>query len=223
MALGEIIEFDEIKKEILEKKDIVEFKGSKKGLIINIKEDYDFDIVKDNIVKKIESAKGFFKGAKIAYIDCKTLNDIQILELKDIINSTFGIEFMDEVEESKEKMEIFEGIYEGSTKFVKNTLRSGTKIKFNGNVVIIGDINPGGEIIADGNVVIMGTLRGVVHAGANGNRGAFVVAYNLDPMQLRIADIIAIAPDENFQKPNCPEVAFIKDDYIVIEPYLNKK
>lgn len=220
MALGEIIEFNEVKKEILEKKDIVEFKGSKKGLIINIKENNEFDIVKENIIKKIECSKGFFNGAKIVSINCKTLNDIQLLELKEIISSKFSIEFLDE---NEQKIEVFEGINEGSTKFVKSTLRSGTKIKFNGNIVVIGDVNPGGELVADGNIVIMGTLRGVVHAGANGNRNAFVAAYNLDPMQLRIADIIAIAPEGNFQKPDCPEIAFIKDNCIVIEPYLNKK
>jgi septum site-determining protein MinC len=69
----------------------------------------------------------------------------------------------------------------------------------------------------------MGCLRGVVHAGANGNKDAFVVAYDLNPMQLRIQNLISIAPDEEFQKPNYPEIAFIKDNCIVIEPYLNRR
>ncbi|SHG88275.1 septum site-determining protein MinC [Tepidibacter thalassicus] len=220
MALGEVVEFKGNNKDMLFKRDIVEFKGSKKGLIINVKECSDFEKIKEQIIKKIESAGRFFKGAKIVSINCKTLNDVEILHLKDIITSKFEIEF---IEEEEEKESIFQGINEGPTKFIKNTVRSGTKIEFKGNVVIVGDVNPGGQVIAHGNVLIMGSLRGVVHAGANGNRNAFVVAYNLDPIQLRIANIIAIAPEDNFQKPNWPEIAFIKDDYIIIEPYLNKK
>lgn len=122
-----------------------------------------------------------------------------------------------------EEESIFDGINEGQTKFVKTTLRSGMKIEFKGNVVVIGDVNPGAQIVAYGNVIIMGCLRGVVHAGANGNKDAFVVAYDLNPMQLRIDNLISIAPDEEFQKPNYPEIAFIKDNFIVIEPYLNKR
>ncbi|SHJ52625.1 septum site-determining protein MinC [Tepidibacter formicigenes] len=221
MALGEVIEFKGNKKVVLPKEGSIEFKGSKKGLVINIKECNEFEKVKEELVEKIGRAGRFFKGAKIASINSTTLNDIEILHLKDIITSKFEVEFLEEKEE--ENKAIFEGINEGPTKFVKSTIRSGTKIEFKGNVVIIGDINPGGQVIAYGNIVIMGSLRGVVHAGANGNRNAFVAAYNLDPMQLRIADIIAIAPEENFKKPNYPEIAFIKDDYIIIEPYLSKK
>ena len=63
-----------------------------------------------------------------------------------------------------------------------------------------------------------------MHAGANGNEMAFVSAYELQPMQLRIANAIAIPPDgESGNKPEFPEIAFIKDDFIVIEPSLNRK
>ncbi len=216
MALGEVIKFKGSKKEIQNR---IEFKGSKKGLFINIKECGDFETIKENLSEKMESSKNFFKGAKIASINCAGLSDIEKIALQDMLISKFEVQFVEE----EEKKEAFQGIQEGSTKFIRSTLRSGTKIKFNGNVVVIGDINPGGEVVANGNVIIMGSLRGVVHAGANGNRSAFVVAYNLDPMQLRIADIIAIAPEENFQKPNCPEIAIIKDHCITIEPYLNRK
>ncbi|WP_099187559.1 septum site-determining protein MinC [Tepidibacter mesophilus] len=214
MALGEIIEFKGNKKN--SKKDNVEFKGNKKGLVINIKNCNDFEKVKQEIIQKIECAGRFFIGAKIDSINSDTITDLQRIELKEIISSKFKIEFVEEEP-------VFDGIYEGKTKFVRTTLRSGMKIEFKGNVVIIGDVNPGAQIVAYGNVVIMGCLRGVVHAGANGNKDAIVVAYDLNPMQLRIENLISIAPDEEFQKPNYPEIAFIKDNCIVIEPYLNKR
>ncbi|WFD11454.1 septum site-determining protein MinC [Tepidibacter hydrothermalis] len=214
MALGDVIEFKGNKRNL--KTDNVEFKGSKKGLVINIKNCNDFEKVKQEIVQKIECAGRFFIGAKIASINSETMTDLQKIELKEIISSKFQIEFVEE--ES-----VFDGINEGQTKFVKATLRSGMKIEFKGNVVVIGDVNPGAQIVAYGNVIIMGCLRGVVHAGANGNKDAFVVAYDLNPMQLRIENLISIAPDEEFEKPNYPEIAFIKDNFIVIEPYLNKR
>ncbi|OPJ55532.1 septum site-determining protein MinC [Alkalithermobacter paradoxus] len=215
MALGEVIQLKNAKR------NIIEFKGTKNGLVINVKQGYDFETIKNNLIDKIEESRNFFSGAKISSINCIDLTDLEIIELKDIITQKFDLDWVEEDIESED--EIFQGINEGNTKIVKTTLRSGTKIEYKGNVVIIGDVNPGGQVVAYGNIIIMGALRGVVHAGANGNKNAFVAAYNLDPMQLRIADTIAIAPEDNFEKPNFPEVAHIKNDCIVIEPYLNRK
>ena len=87
-----------------------------------------------------------------------------------------------------------------------------------GNLVIIGDINPGAELIAAGNIVVMGSLRGIVHAGCDGNRDAIVSALYLQPTQLRIADIITRSPDgeAKITEP-IPEIASIKDGRIYIE------
>ena len=118
----------------------------------------------------------------------------------------------------------FKGINEGITKFHRGTVRSGQLINFEGNLVIIGDINPGGEIIATGNVTVMGSLRGIVHAGSDGNKDAIVVALNLQPMQLRIADIITRSPDEKETRNNfIPELAFIKDNMVYIERFLPQR
>jgi septum site-determining protein MinC len=87
--------------------------------------------------------------------------------------------------------------------------------------VVFGDVNPGGEIVATGNIVVMGSVRGTVHAGADGNKEAVVVALNLQPTQLRIGDIITRPPDEKDVKSTfIPGIAFIKDDIVYIERYL---
>ena len=120
----------------------------------------------------------------------------------------------------------FDGLKEGNTKFITNTIRSGQLIEFNGNIVIIGDVNPGGELSAKGNIVVLGTLRGMAYAGNDGNQEAIVAAFKLNPMQLRIAHLITRKPDNDDDELNLlrePEVARIYDEAIIIESYLTKK
>jgi len=102
---------------------------------------------------------------------------------------------------------------------VQRTLRSGQSISYDGNIVIVGDVNPGAEVVASGNVVVMGYLRGVVHAGAGGDENAAVYAYRLQPTQLRIANHITRAPDGEETRSQDPEVARVKDGIVVIEAF----
>ncbi|MGQ9556528.1 MAG: septum site-determining protein MinC [Desulfurispora sp.] len=108
---------------------------------------------------------------------------------------------------------------EGHTLLIKRTLRSGQRINFDGNVVIVGDVNPGAEVVAAGHVIVMGQLRGVVHAGAAGDENAVVMALKLLPTQLRIAGHITRPPDEEKQGGSGPEIASIKNGIVTIESY----
>ncbi len=101
---------------------------------------------------------------------------------------------------------------------VCRTLRSGQAVRHPGHVVVIGDVNPGAEIVAGGHVVVWGRLRGTVHAGAQGDEGALICALRLAPTQLRIADVVARSP-ENAEEPDAPEVARLRDGQIVVEPW----
>ena len=83
------------------------------------------------------------------------------------------------------------------TKFHKGSLRSGQRIEFEGSLVIIGDVNPGAEVVAGENIVILGNLRGLAHAGAKGNRDAIIEAASINTTQIRIADIIKEIEREN--------------------------
>ncbi len=98
---------------------------------------------------------------------------------------------------------------------VKRTLRSGFRLNHPGHVVIIGDVNPGAEIIAGGDVLVWGRLRGMVHAGAEGDESAVVCALDLAPTQLRIAGFIAITPKRR-GKPQ-PELARVLNGQVVAE------
>lgn len=103
------------------------------------------------------------------------------------------------------------------------TLRSGQVLRYAGHVVVVGDVNPGAEIIATGDVLVWGKLRGVVHAGAAGDDNAIVGALLLAPMQLRIGKYIARAPDERALdervQVRTPEIARVRDGRIVIESW----
>ncbi len=113
-------------------------------------------------------------------------------------------------------------LYDGETAvLVRRTLRSGYRLQFAGHVVVIGDVNPGAEIIASGDVVVWGRLRGVVHAGAEGDEDAVVCALDLAPTQLRIAGQIAIPPQRR-GKPQ-PEVARLWDGQVVAEAWYPRK
>lgn len=104
------------------------------------------------------------------------------------------------------------------TLLIRRTLRSGQRVRFYGNVVVMGDVNPGAEITAGGDIVVMGWLRGLAHAGANGDQHAVVSAFRLNPTQLRIAHVIGRAPDQGEAVlPEVPEVAEVRDGHLVID------
>lgn len=218
---------------------IISFKATVNGLILIMRGEDDFETVYDHIEKKLESSGRFFKGASIAvkYRGRKLIAE-QEQKIKELLSSKTSAEIKSfeedlalmekeqtEVEKSHEKPKMklmfFKGLEEGMTKFYKGTVRSGQLISFDGNLVIIGDVNPGGEILATGNVVVMGSLRGMVHAGADGNKEAIVAALCLQPTQLRIADVITRPPDTKENRQGLiPEMAFVKDDMVYIERFL---
>ena len=101
----------------------------------------------------------------------------------------------------------------------EGTVRSGDRISSNGNLCIIGDVNPGAIVSAKKNIYVWGKLLGIAFAGKSGNKNASIASLYLNPLQLRIADVIAIGPKD---KPkNCyPEIAVIDKQTIIIKPHI---
>ena len=104
------------------------------------------------------------------------------------------------------------------THTVHRTLRSGSHLRFAGNVVVMGDINPGATIEATGNVIVFGAVKGTIHAGASGDEKAFVLGLRLHPRQVRIGRKIAITPHSHHDNTQ-PHLARVAHDQIVFEPY----
>ncbi|NLC77279.1 MAG: septum site-determining protein MinC [Clostridia bacterium] len=204
-------------------RDAVNIKGTKNGLVIVLDSNYSFEDLKIRLQEKIASAKGFFKGAKFTLMAQK-MSAEESEELQEIC-CEYGLIPSDTIELPK--------AVGGSPMVVKDRgipldaencflishgIRSGQKFQYNGHITVLGDVNAGAEVIAGGNILVMGTLRGVAHAGASGNRNAVIVAYRLEPEQLRISDVIARSP-ENMEPHNYPERAFLSENNIIIEPY----
>lgn len=127
-----------------------------------------------------------------------------------------------------------------SGQFYKGNLRSGQVLEMETSVVVIGDVNVGAKVISKGNIIIIGNLRGNAFAGAGGNKNAFILALGMEPIQIRIADFIARAPDKvgkglfheksgffgrkkdkkklEISQPQEIKIAFVEGENIFIEP-----
>lgn len=202
--------------------DSVVIKGTRDGLTVFIEKNDDFDNVRAKIYRKLAKGKGFFEGGKVK-LELKegSFNNEQYEKLEKLFTE-FG---MDLLEASSPKTIIFPKPHRKRVLLLKKTVRSGQKISYNGSIVIIGDANPGSELVATGDIIVMGALRGMAHAGAIQNdTTAMVVAVRLQPTQLRIANVISRPPEGKQELPQIPEIARLKNNVIVIDPYyvLNK-
>ena len=107
---------------------------------------------------------------------------------------------------------------------IHHTLRSGTCVRFGGDVQIFGDVNPGAQVIAGGNIVVLGALKGMAQAGTQDDN-AIILAFDLRPTQLRIGKVIGVLPSAHPDKAGRsfnPEVATLTDGHIAVEPYRGK-
>ena len=158
--------------------------------------------------------KNNFENLNISSLSIYSNNRNTILSGKSLkINSTFIKE-----KEIKNKLSFINErknddiLYEG-------TIRSGDRISSNGNLCIIGDVNPGAIVSAKKNIYVWGKLLGIAFAGKGGNNNASITSLYLNPLQLRIADVVAIGPKDK-PKNYYPEIAVIDQKTINIKPYI---
>lgn len=220
------------------RENLIAFKGVNEGVFINIK-GVNMKAIKEEIDNKIKKSLSFYKGSKIIGIKSDSLSLENMLEIKFMLKYKYDLSISDNFdleknikeiaedseEEVKEEIieDIFSGIDCGMTKFITGTIRSGQVEDYPGNIVIIGDVNPGGLIQAKGNIIVLGTLKGLAHAGIGGNSKAVIAAYKLEATQIRIADKIVRSPDQDVESYKTPEIAKIKENKVIIEPYLPNK
>ena len=96
----------------------------------------------------------------------------------------------------------FESSVETSeTKFIRGNLRSGQREEFSGSIAILGDLNYGAEVSAGENIIVTGKIRGLAHAGANGNKKAIISANSIEPTQVRISNILKEIPENDYKLP----------------------
>lgn len=198
------------------------------------------DIMQD-IHVKLAKNRDFFMGAeaKIRFLG-KVLTKAQKQGIKRLLSMDYDIESVEFCDEKIEQSNVVKRVsndennkidksvnlvskdyFNANSVFVSHTLRSGQRVECEGDVVVLGDVNDGAEVIAGGNIAIMGALRGLAHAGAMGRNDVVVAAGMLMPKQLRISGKIAMFPEDKMG--DVPEVAEYKQGSIIVKPLKPQK
>ena len=205
-------------------------KGKNDRLVIALNPDVDFLDICDILKTKILEAKNFIGNSRMAIeFSGRTLTNDEENTLIGIItnNSNIVISYIFSKKEKSDQEIDLESlnplIEEGKTHFFRGTLRSGAKIESDGNVVVLGDVNPSSIIKARGNVIVLGHLNGTVYAGLGGDDRAFIGAVHFNPIQITIGmktitDIQnEILDSTRVDKKSKFKVASIKNQEIVVE------
>jgi septum site-determining protein MinC len=220
----------------------VQIKGIREGLLITLGEGPWPDI-RAALLEHIEQQADFLRGGRlILEVGNRILRAVELGQLRDALSerglSLWAVLSNSPITEQTAQTlgmatRITKPVPERATHpletalageqavLVRRTVRSGFSLQHTGHVIVIGDVNPGGEIIAGGDVVVWGRLRGMVHAGAEGDEQAVVCALDLSPTQLRIAGQIAITPKRRGKTQ--PEMARIKEGHVLAEPWNPKE
>lgn len=208
-------------------------KGKKDRLVIHLNSEVDFLTLRDSLVEKIQEAKNFIGNVQLAIeFTNRVLTELEENVLIDLIklNSDLNITYVFSENGSgvnkKEKIKFFKAVTEeGPTKFFRGTLRSGSKIEYNGNIVVVGDVNPGAMLRAKGNIIVLGHLNGTVYAGLDDDKDAFIGANYMNPIQLVIGNTIAKPMQKEILDTNKVDrrggfkIAYIKNNEILIEDF----
>lgn len=220
----------------------IEIKGTRKGLSITLGEG-DWAQLLRELDERLGQAAAFFQGSQVSLrTGRREMGQRELEQIKDILTGhnieLFSVQTRSKYageaaqalgvrlalpEANNARREIPARAEEWSEGLLlRHTVRSGQSIRHPGHVVIIGDVNPGAQIIAGGDVVVWGKLRGMVQAGALGSDEAIVCALELRPTLLRIGSHIATSPDEQESTSIQPEVASVLDGQIVAQPWSSR-
>lgn len=217
---------------------LIEIKGIRDGLLVSLG-DAPWEELQTALMEQIEARQSFFHGARVAIdVGGQVFRVNELSALRDTLSER-GITLWAVVSESPttEKTAQLLGLAtriskprpqellrppaeefgEQNAKWIGRTLRSGTRVEFPGNVAVLGDINPGAEVVADGSVLVWGRVRGVVHAGANGDRSSVVCALEFASSQIRIAGESAVPPERSGEPR--PEKISLQDGRLLVEPW----
>lgn len=221
-------------------KDVV-FKGIRDGLVVMLPSDLPIGEALELLLGKMEQNRPFFEGGNCPIYIAGEIDDQAMVSIRTLLGEQFGVRIVERANERRQG-EAQMGIGEEPSQpaapgqepatvnlprtassagkeslllTITGTVRNGQRITYQGDILVLGDANPGSQLIAGGNVIVMGTLRGLAHAGALGEESASVSAFTLMPTQIRIASFIA-RPPEGIKRPEVPQMAKVNDGRIEI-------
>ena len=208
------------------KKAPVVIKGNKSGIRIVLDDALPFPEILEEVGKKFKESSDFLGEAQVAVsFDGRKLTEEQEAILLECIKENSKLQVVCLIDEDKQREELFNqtlneklmAMNANSGQFFKGNLRSGQVLEFGTSVVILGDINAGAQVVSTGNVVILGALNGNVYAGASGRTNSFIFALKMNPLQIRIADVIARSSDEKTDPPKDPQIAYLENNTIYVD------
>jgi len=178
-------------------------------IILNINIVADIEDICSELETKIVKLKDFYKSARTPIrITGRLFTESESERLRKIIGNEIDVDiYFDDVSDLlglhaiKKTFETETEVSE--TKYIRTSVRSGQIEEYSGSIVIMGDVNAGGEVIAGGNIAIIGALRGLAHAGAGGNTKALITANYIDVTQIRIANLVKEVEERIEKCPYC--------------------
>lgn len=224
----------------------VVLKSNKYGIDLMLDSEMPFDKLLDAIGTKFQEASKFFGNAQVAVsFEGRKLSAEEERRIIETITENSGIDILCIVDRDRDREQALKAQIdaylaspaENNADFFRGTLRSGQVLNRTSSVVIVGDVNPGATIISEGNIVVLGSLKGNAYAGAAGNTGCFIIALDMDPIQVQIGDILAKSPDPDRKKTPAkstrrrakapaaaePQIALARGGDIYIEPLQDRR
>lgn len=205
-------------------------KSNKYGLVVHLDAEAEYGMILEELRVKFTESARFFRDASMAVtFEGRMLTRVQEQEIIDLISDAAHVHIVCIFDKDENTERLYQSVVEQSLEdlprregqFYRGTLKKRQVLETEKSIIVLGDVDFGATVVSKGNIVVLGAIRGTVHAGAAGNRDAFIIALSMKPQTLRIADIAA--PHVYLRKEEKPEarIAKIDGEHIYIDPLKN--
>ncbi|PZD94120.1 septum site-determining protein MinC [Paenibacillus sambharensis] len=197
----------------------ITIKGVKEGLVFLLDDSCEFGELLDELHYKLETTHQQLLTGPLVHVQVKLGARRASEEEKERIVSVIrqrGNLLVQSVDGEQDE-ELAKAAKKDDLKIITGVVRSGQTIRHEGNIMLMGDVNPGGTIMSTGDIYVLGALRGLAHAGVDGRRDVIIASSMLRPTQLRIADIISRPPDEWMTGDAFMEFAYLQEGQMKID------
>lgn len=202
----------------------VTIKGIRDGLVFLFDDQCRFEDILADLEEKLHGAQAKLLFGPIVHVTIQTgrrlLSERQKQQVRELLGSHGNLV----IQEFQSSLEIQSGNRIPTAALYRGIVRSGQRIEHDGDITIIGDVNPGGQVLATGDIFVMGALRGMAHAGCNGNENAIIGAVYFQPTQLRIGNVISRSPDADSLLNAAAaemEFAYLQNGRMAVDKLLN--
>ena len=211
--------------------ELVTIKSSHSGIELRLNANLPFPDLLKAVEEKFRQSADFFKNAKMAVsFSGRTLSISEEEQLIQVITQTTNLEIICIIDHDERKELIYKRAVaqclsereKSDGKFYRGTLKRRQLLESESSIVILGDVEFGAKVVAKGNIIILGTLYGSVHAGAAGDRNAFIIALSMQPQRLVIGDIEAKRQliYQDSLSINGPQIAVVDGKRIYLDPLI---